>query len=72
VSEFELELVEERARDLYEELAYLGYLGELTTEMLLDGLSCAGLTLYPDADMESSRAFLALYARQWQRLLGDE
>jgi hypothetical protein len=72
VSEFELELVEERARDLYEELACLGYLGELTTAMLLDGLACAGLTLCLDQDNESSRAFLTMYARQWQRLLGDE
>jgi hypothetical protein len=71
VSEFDLELVESRARDLLDELSFLGELGELNIVMLLDGLACAGLTLCADPDMESSRAFVARCARHPEELLRD-
>jgi hypothetical protein len=71
VSEFDLELVDSRARDLLDELSFLGELGELNTVMLLDGLACAGLTLCADPEMESSRAFVARCARHPEEVLRD-
>ena len=71
MSDFDLELVEGRARELLDELSFLGELGELNTAMLLDGLACTGLTLCADPDMESSRAFAARCTRHPEELLRD-
>ena len=71
MSEFDLELVEGRARDLLDELSFLGELGELSIVMLLDGLACAGLALCADPEMESSRAFVARCARHPEEVLRD-